>query len=367
MEKTAILDQFAKGKQLKISKTTNCVIYTRVSSKEQADTNMSLTTQLKACELFALKQQYQVKGTFGGTYESAKNDERKEFNKMLTFVKKSKESISYIIVYSVDRFSRSGANAIYIKEQLKEQGIRLLAVSQLTDDTSSGDLQQNIQFIFSAYDNQLRREKCMNGTREALLRGEWTHNTPIGYDNLRLNGKRKLVVNAKGILLRKAFMWKANEKISNQEVIERLSKLGFKVPRQTLSQIFRNPFYCGYISHNILEGKVVKGNHEVLISPDLFLKVNDVSLSKHKFGYKNKNENESIPLKNFLKCDHCNNNVPGYMVQKKGIWYYKCRIKGCKNNKSAKELNNRFEKILSFFTISDETTLELIKNQFKYT
>ena len=54
------------------------------------------------------------------------------------------------------------------------------------------------------------------------------------------------------------------------------------------------------------------------------------------------------------------------MVQKKGIWYYKCRIKGCKNNKSAKELHKCFERILNDFTVTDETTLELIRTQFKY-
>ncbi len=89
---------------------------------------------------------------------------------MLSFVKKSRDKISHIIVYSVDRFSRSGANAIYIAEQLKEVGITVFAVSQPTDTTTaSGSLQQNIQFIFSEYDNQLRREKCMAGVKEKLL------------------------------------------------------------------------------------------------------------------------------------------------------------------------------------------------------
>src|SRR4029453_383267 len=88
----------------------NCVIYTRVSTKEQADNNMSLETQKKACEQYAAKQGYRTLGYFGGTYESAKTDERKQFNAMLSFVKKSKEKIAHIIVYSVDRFSRSGEN-----------------------------------------------------------------------------------------------------------------------------------------------------------------------------------------------------------------------------------------------------------------
>ncbi|MDL5051483.1 recombinase family protein [Oscillatoria amoena NRMC-F 0135] len=55
-----LLTPFAKGK--KTSKATNahCVIYTRVSTKEQADTNMSLTTQKKACEAYAIKQGFTI-------------------------------------------------------------------------------------------------------------------------------------------------------------------------------------------------------------------------------------------------------------------------------------------------------------------
>ena len=104
-------ESFAKGKKVQKFKGSNCVIYTRVSTKEQADNNMSLETQRKSCEQYALRNKYNIVGCFGGTYESAKTDERKEFNNMLSCVKKSKEKISYIIVYSVDRFSRSGANA----------------------------------------------------------------------------------------------------------------------------------------------------------------------------------------------------------------------------------------------------------------
>jgi site-specific DNA recombinase len=137
-----IFNQFAKGAEAQIELGNNCVIYTRVSTKDQADNNMSLTTQLKLCQKYCEKNNYEIIESFGGTYESAKNDERKEFNRMLTFIKKSKVKISQIVVYSIDRYSRSGANAIYIKEQLKKSGVTIQSVSQPTDtSTSSGRLQ----------------------------------------------------------------------------------------------------------------------------------------------------------------------------------------------------------------------------------
>jgi len=94
-----LLSQFAKGNNGETTKTgiQNCVIYTRVSSKEQMDTNQSLEWQKKYCTDYATKNQFAIKGYFGGTYESAKSDERKEFNRMLKFVKASKERISFIL------------------------------------------------------------------------------------------------------------------------------------------------------------------------------------------------------------------------------------------------------------------------------
>ena len=113
----SLLKQFAKGKgaEEKDLSIQNCVIYTRVSSKEQMDTNQSLEWQKKYCLDYAIKNNLDIKGYFGGTYESAKSDERKEFTRMLKFVKASKEKILFILVYSLDRFSRTGDSAILLQ------------------------------------------------------------------------------------------------------------------------------------------------------------------------------------------------------------------------------------------------------------
>ncbi len=354
MNSTVLFNQFAKGKTSVKIRSNNCVIYTRVSTKEQADNNMSLATQRKVCEQYAVKNNFAIMGNFGGTYESAKTDERKEFNNMLSFVKNSRQKISYIIVYSVDRFSRSGANAIYITEQLKTQGVNVISVTQPTDSTTpSGSLQQNIQFIFSEYDNQLRREKCMSGVKEALLRGEWCHKPPTGYDTIKENGKRKIVVNAKGKLLRKAFLWKTEKGLSNEEIKKRLASMGLKVSHQFISALFKNPFYCGLLSHNALEGELVEGHHEKLVSREIFLEVNGI-LSTNHHGYKTNEERKELPLKRFMRCEDCAKFMRGYVVKKKNLYYYKCNTPGCKNNKRADDLHKNFSSALERFNINDE-------------
>ena len=58
-----------------VSSSNKAVIYTRVSTKEQADNNASLQTQKKYCQEFAKKKGLMVMAYFGGTFESAKSDE----------------------------------------------------------------------------------------------------------------------------------------------------------------------------------------------------------------------------------------------------------------------------------------------------
>ena len=364
MNNLTVFESFAKGALKADSRTNNSVVYTRVSTKMQADNNLSLDTQRKACEQYAVKYGLVIQGFFGGTYESAAQDERIEFSNMLSFIKKCREKISCILVYSIDRFSRSGANAIYLKEQLRNKGVYILSVTQQTDTaTSSGNLQQNIQLIFSEYDNQLRKEKCMAGVKEMLLRGDWCTRPPLGYDTVKVNGKRSIVVNDTGKLLRKAFHWKIDEQCTNQDIHRRLLAHGLKLNHQRVAEIFKNPFYCGLIVHNLLEGQVVQGNHEKLVSKELFLKVNSV-LDQNHHDYITVPENDDLPLKRFIKCDTCNAYMRGYIVQKKGIHYYKCNNIGCNNNKSAKALHSTFTGILESFNTTLTPELEkLLKTQ----
>jgi len=223
-------------------------------------------------------------------------------------------------------------------------------------------MQQKMLFLFGEFDNQLRKEKCMAGTKEMLLRGDWPTMPPLGYDIVRINGQRQIVVNEKGRLLRLGFQWKA-EGLSSESVRARLSERGLKISNQHMSIIFRNPFYCGLMAHNLLEGEVIPGNHERLISQELFLKVNGV-LAKNVQGYKIHEENENIPLKRFVRCEACGKPMRGYLVHGKNIYYYKCNTRGCCNNKNANSLNKSFAKILEYFKLDiNSNILYLIKKQ----
>ena len=253
--------------------TRNTIIYTRVSSREQALTNQSLETQKKHCLQYALNHDLNIIGFYGGTYESAKTDERKEFNRMISYIKTNKEKVSFILVYSLDRFSRTGGNAIFISSELKRHGVSILSVAQQIDtDSHSGKLQESIHFIFSQYDNDLRREKCIVGMKEKLQRGDWMGRPPIGYR--RSDGKdRQIEFDENAEFVARIFLLKASETLSNTEISRQMATMGFNVSNKILTNMLRNPFYCGYISHKMLDGKIIKGNHEPLITEEIFLKV----------------------------------------------------------------------------------------------
>lgn len=341
----------------------HAVIYTRVSTKEQAENNLSLNTQKKYCQQFAEKQELIVRGYFGGTYESAQTDERREFKNMLAFVRKN--NITRIVVYSIDRFSRSGANAIATISELNKKGITVLSVTQPTDtETPMGSFYQNIQLLFSQYDNELRREKCITGMKERLSRGYWVGKAPLGYMHIHdADNKPVVIISEQGKLLQKAFLWKVHERLTNTEITQRLKALGLKVSMQRLTEIFRNPFYCGVIAHNLLN-EPVKGAHELLVSEEVFLKANQI-VNKAPHDYKHQVVNDELPLKRFVKCKHCGVPYTGYFVKKKNKHYYKCNNPHCKSNISKDKLHERFKQLLSSFKI-DDRFVELLKKQLKF-
>ncbi len=358
------LDQFlrfAKQKSKKLVNNNKAVIYTRVSDAKQKD-NTSLETQWQMCTEYALKNGYEICKYFGGTHESAKTDKRKEYKEMLSYVTRRK--IKYIIVHSLDRYSRTGAIAIAKVEELKKKGIKVISLSQNVDsDTPTGSFMQSFHLMYSKYDNDMRREKTISGMRHRLLSGYWMGVAPLGYKNSRNEQNIPIIVpDEKAPLIKKAFQWKVDENLTNVEIIDRLHNLGLKIYKQRLSDIFRNPVYCGLISHSLIEGKVVKGNHKPIVSQELFLKVNGVN--KHKSNHNVKNDN--LPLKGFASCVSCGSPLTGFLVKAKGIYYYKCKTNGCSCTRNTKVLHQHFKDVLSKYQV-DSKLLAPLKKQLKYT
>lgn len=360
MEKINLLKKFAKGEISYRSKDSfeNCVSYYRVSSKEQIETGKSLEWQRDICEKYARDHNLIIKKSFGGTYESAKSDEREEFQRMLSFIKQNKkERITCILVHSLDRFSRTGGNAIYISEQLKSAGVHIVSATQQMDTyTHSGTFQQNIHFIFSKYENDIRRQKSVDGMRAKLQRGEWLGNCPIGYEYDKTKGTQTIIISKKGPFIKRAFEMRASG-LKIEEILAYLRRNEIDLYKQNLSKIFRNPFYCGFLSHNFLNGDLIKGKHEALISEELFLAAHKLC---KKDNSRHKKENDALPLKGFVKDAASGANFTGYKSSK-GYYYYKANAPGVNVNRSQVKMHEWFIEVLSQFEVDKRFIEPLIK------
>lgn len=349
------LNQFLQftPKEDTFSERRNAIVYTRVSTKEQADTNTSLTTQKKHCELYAKNNGYDIIAYFGGTHESAKSDDRREFKRMIKFAKQS-NSVGYIIVYSYDRFSRTGSSASQITSDLLKYGVQVKAVTQEVDTlTPSGKFQQNLFYMFSQFDNELRRDKTVTAMTELLRKGYWLWNPPRGYKNVNKHHKAvdsKIEITEEGQLLKKAFQWKLQGKYTNVQISKKLLLLGMTINEKRLLVIFKNPFYCGVLVCNLLPGEAVEGRHPKIVSHEDFLKINAVQSNHPK---RHVHGSAELPLKQFATCDICKGPLTGYEVKSKGLYYYKCKTTGCPCSKSAKQLHKLFLEELFSLEVKD--------------
>ena len=232
------------------------VIWSRVSSADQFKHNNSIQTQIDACMEYCKRNGIRVKKCdYGARNESAKVSGEK-FLEMVTEVQRDPE-VNTIVCYDYDRFSRNASEGIMWKTKLKSEGITLNAINQpIPQDNFMAESIENMMIIVANMDNAARKHKCTEGMKACIKRGEWYSRPPLGYDSRKEGKKHIITVNEKGKILRKAFEWKANENLSNEEIVRRLNARGLKMYKQRLSEILRNPFYCGYIEHRYLgEGK----------------------------------------------------------------------------------------------------------------
>ena len=292
MKNPVLIKAFAKSsKSAKTKRGSKALIYTRVSSQGQTE-NFSLQIQKEQCEACAQVLGLDVVRFFGGTHESAKTDDRKEFNALLNFSKESKNEIGYIIVYQLDRFSRSGDHSISILEDLKKSGVNVIEATTTSLTEAAGNtLVQSIKLVVAHEDNRNRKKKCTDGTLQRLNSGYWIGKPTKGYQKV---DKYNLEFTDEAEHIRMAFELKVKG-YTNSAILVRINANGSTITKSRLPHYIKNPFYCGYIASKHLEGEVVKGQHEPIVSEELFLLVNKVGQGTN-LGYKTLSYNESRPL-----------------------------------------------------------------------
>src|SRR5712664_1788399 len=166
----------------KLPEMVGAVIYVRVSTKEQTE-NLSLPTQLKACEEYCERQGFNVLARFREQGESAKTADRTELQKLLQFCRTNKGKVQFGVVFNLTRFAREKYDHFALRAHLKSLGISLRSATEPIDDTSTGKLMEGVLAAFAQFDNDVRSDRTRAGMRAALELGRWTFLAPLGYLN----------------------------------------------------------------------------------------------------------------------------------------------------------------------------------------
>ena len=318
--------------------------------------------QIKYCNAFCRANGLPIRAYFGGTYESAKTDGRKEFKRMLDYVRKEK-SVSYIVILNYDRFSRTGPGAAQLSEQLRTEGIIVKSVNQDIDtSTAAGRLQENFFHMINNFDNSAKSDRTKINTREVMMKGFWPYPTPLGYRNNKPRHRacyHEYVITEEGQLLKKAFQLKAEGKYSNKEIIAELRAKGAGITEKNIRGILSNPFYAGYVTGKLVGGKLIKGKHPALIDLKTFLKANELLQQATGAGIPKVFRHEEVPLKVFAKDEASGNPFTGYKT--KGNWYYKVKTATTPVNVRVDVLNALFVDRLKGYEYDKSHKAKLIK------
>jgi site-specific DNA recombinase len=136
----------------KLRPMVGAVIYIRISTKEQTE-NLSLSTQLKACEEYCQRQGFEVVARFREEGASAKTADRTEVQKLLQYCRLHKRQVQFVVVFNLTRFAREKYDHFALRAHLKSLGISLRSATEPIDDTSTGKLMEGVLAAFAQFDN----------------------------------------------------------------------------------------------------------------------------------------------------------------------------------------------------------------------
>src|SRR5213082_1314206 len=173
-----------------------CAIYTRKSSEEGLEQDFnSLAAQREACEAYIRSQQHEgwllARNRYDDGGFSGGNLERPALQDLLGDIRAGR--IDIVVVYKVDRLTRSLADFARLVELFDAEGVSFVSVTQQFNTTTSmGRLTLNILLSFAQFEREVTGERIRDKIAASKRKGIWMGGQPsLGYDVK----DRKLIVN----------------------------------------------------------------------------------------------------------------------------------------------------------------------------
>jgi DNA invertase Pin-like site-specific DNA recombinase len=266
-----------------------CAIYTRKSSEEGLDQVFnSLEAQHEACDAYIRSQhhegwvlartRYDDGGFSGGSLE------RPALQRLLADIAAGR--VDVVVVYKVDRLTRSLADFARLVEIFDAQGVSFVSVTQQFNTTSSmGRLTLNVLLSFAQFEREVTGERIRDKIAASKKKGMWMGGiVPLGYDA----SERTLVINQAEAETVRGIFALYRELDCVRRLKQEADRLGLRTKRRTTAngtecggkpfsrghiyKLLSNPIYVGQIAH---KGEFYPGQHPALIDTETWTAVRD--------------------------------------------------------------------------------------------
>ena len=305
------------------AKVVRCAVYTRKSTEENLALEFnSLDAQREAAEAyiasqkhagwFCLEQHYDDGGFSGGTVE------RPAFQRLMADIEAGK--IDCIMVYKIDRLSRSLMDFARIMETLERKNVSLVSVTQQFNTTTSmGRLTLNILLSFAQFEREIISERTRDKIAAARRKGKWTGGPPIlGYDREKDARGSRLLINEDEAKQVRAVFRMYLEAGSMLPALQVMKKRGWKTKRfqtteghwrggrdfdkSALQKMLTNITYLGKVSY---KGEIFDGEHAAIVDEELFGQVQGLLRRNRNSGGRYVRNKCGALLKGMVRCKHC--------------------------------------------------------------
>jgi DNA invertase Pin-like site-specific DNA recombinase len=254
------------------AKSIRAAIYTRVSTEDQAKDGFSLDAQLDKLRSYCKARDWKISGEYIDDGYSGRNiKHRPAYNTMM----EEMDKWDALLVIKMDRIHRNSKNFMQMMEDLKKQGKEFVSMTESLDTgTAMGRFVMDIIQRIAQLESEQIGERVYIGMKQKAKTnsGMLGFNIPYGYNYI----DNKLIINEDesknvkeifNLYLDNCSMKKIAEKLNKKNIPTKNNKTWAS---QTIASILKNPLYCGYLHW---EEHLNKSNHEIIIEPNIFNKV----------------------------------------------------------------------------------------------
>jgi site-specific DNA recombinase len=287
-------------------KPVRCAIYTRVSTEHGLDQEFnSLDAQYEAASAYIKSQAHAgwtlIRARYDDGGYSGGSTDRPDLQRLLDDIRARK--IDVIVVYKVDRLTRSLADFAKLVELFDAHGVSFVSVTQQFNTTTSmGRLTLNVLLSFAQFEREVTSERIRDKIAASKRKGLWVGgNLPLGYE---IKDGKIVIVEEEAELVRSIFrryleLGGVNELLRDlrERNIRTKSRLlstgatrgGIPFGRGALYYLLGNRFYIGEVKY---KNEILPGEQRPIMDRELFEEVRQKSLAQwsHRTVVRNKSD-----------------------------------------------------------------------------